>query len=194
MILSDGEMRTALRKKQIIVRPEPDESRFTSSAVDLILGNEIVELKSPQELQSDQPLGVMPRLILNLVEIDVQAWLQRYGKPVPKEVDGSFLLPPGKFVLAKTQEYIALPLRSKIAARVEGRSTLARVGLLVHFTAPTIHAGFEGHIVLEMCNFSPYELQLFPGKLRICQLIFERLGRIPKHAPRTRWLGQTGIR
>jgi dCTP deaminase-like len=48
-------------------------------------------------------------------------------------------------------------------------------GLLLHFAAPTIHAGFEGHITLEMVNFGPFHLRLVPGSTRICQLILERL-------------------
>lgn len=62
---------------------------------------------------------------------------------------------------------------TRIAARVEGKSSLARIGLAVHITAPTIHAGFDGQIRLEIVNHGPLPILLKPG-MRICQLIFEQ--------------------
>jgi dCTP deaminase len=59
------------------------------------------------------------------------------------------------------------------SARVEGKSSLARCGILIHFTAPTIHAGFEGRITLEMINMGVHNLLLYPGMF-VCQLIIER--------------------
>lgn len=73
-----------------------------------------------------------------------------------------------------------MPKLSKLAARVEGRSTLARLGLVVHMTAPVIHSDFDGVIVLEMYNFSRYPLLLWPNRLRICQLVFEQLSGEPE--------------
>jgi dCTP deaminase len=94
---------------------------------------------------------------------------------MPLESDGSFVLKPNKFALGQTREYVELKKRSKIAARVEGRST----GLTIHMTAPTIHCGFPGRIVLEMYNFGAYPLRLRPN-MSICQLILERLGKVPE--------------
>ena len=68
--------------------------------------------------------------------------------------------------------------RGWLAARVEGKSSLARFGLLAHFTAPTIHAGFEGHITLEMMNLGPSPIILTPG-MAICQLILEQVHGVP---------------
>ncbi|MBV8888543.1 MAG: dCTP deaminase [Alphaproteobacteria bacterium] len=78
----------------------------------------------------------------------------------------------GTLLLAWTKEDIVLPYTSRVAARVEGKSSLSRLGILVHMTAPTIHAGFRGQIQLEMCNMGPYEVILDSG-MAICQLIFE---------------------
>ena len=61
-------------------------------------------------------------------------------------------------------------------------------------TAPTIHAGFEGRIVLEMFNFGPYPLRLRPREFAVCQLIFERLGRVPGGQVKTSYKGQKSIR
>jgi dCTP deaminase len=68
-----------------------------------------------------------------------------------------------------------------LAARVEGKSSLARCGLLVHFTAPTIHAGFEGTITLEMINLGAYPILLYPG-MEISQLIVEQVVGTPRAA------------
>lgn len=194
MILSDGEIQEAIRRKTVIIDPLPTEEQYTTSALDLLLGDEILELKTLQELQSEEPSGVERPPVVDLSKVDVKELLRKYAKPLPKQPDGSFVLPPQKFVLGITREYVELPRKSKIAARVEGRSTLARLGLVVHLTAPTIHAGFSGRIVLEMYNFGNYSLRLIPNTLAICQLIFERLGRVPKGPVKTRYLKQKGIR
>lgn len=194
MILSDVEIKQALKQRQIVIDPPPAEEQFTTSAVDLVLGDEIVELLTAQELGAKEPAGVERPVVVDLSKIDIREMLGKYAKPVPLESDGSFVLPPGKFVLGITREYVELPIKSKIAARVEGRSTLARLGLVVHLTAPTIHAGFSGRIVLEMYNFGNYPLRLHPGKLPICQLIFERLGRVPGGPVRTKHMRQRRIR
>lgn len=83
-----------------------------------------------------------------------------------------FTIEPGEFVLACTEEYVRLP--STFAARVEGRSSLGRLGISVHVTAPTIHALFEGNITLEIFNHSKYNLNIQAG-MKIAQLIFENV-------------------
>ncbi len=77
---------------------------------------------------------------------------------------GGYALQPNTFILGQTLERVHLPIREGrpcYAARIEGRSSFARVGLIVHFTAPTIHAGFEGTIALEMINLAEYPISLF---------------------------------
>jgi dCTP deaminase len=100
--------------------------------------------------------------------------------------DQPYSLRYGRFVLASTHERVAFPLDPPaepiLAARVEGKSSLARCGLLVHFTAPTIHAGFSGHITLEMINLGPADILLTPGMF-ICQLILEEVRGRPTGAP-----------
>jgi dCTP deaminase len=96
-------------------------------------------------------------------------------------------LEPGQFILAKTHEKIALPMKRQaawkekplLAARVEGKSTFARCGLIVHCTAPTIHAGFSGTITLEITCFGQYPILLTPG-MEICQLLVEEVVQDPK--------------
>jgi dCTP deaminase len=79
---------------------------------------------------------------------------------------------PRKLALGWTKERIEMDVEARIAARVEGKSSLARLGLVIHMTAPTIHAGFKGRIRLEMMNHGAVPIRLWPG-MRICQLIFE---------------------
>jgi dCTP deaminase len=184
LILSDIEIKEALKNQQIIINPTPKDSQFTTSAVDLMLGD---ELNEPEEPLKGTELQINP------AEVDLLDLLTKYTKPVQPQQDGSFILNPEQFVLGITNEYIELPIKSRIAARVEGRSSLARLGLVVHLTAPTIHAGFKGRIALEMYNFGKYPIKLVPMKLAICQLIFERLGRTPKREPPTKFMGQTKL-
>jgi dCTP deaminase len=116
------------------------------------------------------------------------ALIAEYLRPVERTADG-FLIAPGRFYLGWTQERIQLPHRSRLAARVEGKSSLARLGLGVHVTAPTIHAGFGfsdldpsfvgSPIQLEIWNTGPLPVILRPG-LRICQLIFEWVDGTPE--------------
>jgi dCTP deaminase len=94
-----------------------------------------------------------------------------------------------QFILAWTQEDIDLKNTSRIAARVEGKSSLARLGIGVHITAPTIHAGFRGKIQLEIYNHGPLPVKLVPGQ-RICQLILEQTLGVPHAGYQGQFLGQ----
>src|SRR5262249_40241594 len=78
----------------------------------------------------------------------------------------------------------------RLAARVEGKSSLARLGLVIHMTAPTIHADFEGRIRLEMMNHGAVPIRLWPG-MRICQLIFETTLGTAERGYRGQFAGQT---
>ncbi len=104
------------------------------------------------------------------------------------------MLEPKLFILAQTKERVDFPIPEDeksicYSARVEGKSSLARSGLLVHFTAPTIHAGFRGPITLEIINLGPYEILLEAGTY-ICQLIIEEVKGIPIITP-SQFRGQT---
>lgn len=96
-----------------------------------------------------------------------------------------FLLPPGGFALAATMEYVSVS--DKLAVKLEGKSSLARQGLLVHFTAGWIDPGFAGHITLELFNAGPYRMRLWPG-MTIAQLAVMSL-----HTPARRPYGTGGL-
>ena len=83
--------------------------------------------------------------------------------------DGVFMLHPGEFVLGSTLERIAVP--NDLVARIEGKSSLGRLGLLIHSTAGFIDAGFDGHITLELANVASLPITLYPG-MKIGQVSF----------------------
>src|SRR5205085_624544 len=99
---------------------------------------------------------------------------------------------PRQFILAVTQERVELPEESQIAARIEGRSTLARLGVGVHVTAPTVRIGFRGHIALEITHLGELPVRLRPG-LRICQLILERVSTAPTQQMASGFQDQTSV-
>jgi len=86
--------------------------------------------------------------------------------------DEAFILHPGEFVLGSTYEYVSLP--NDIAARLEGKSSLGRLGLLTHSTAGFVDPGFQGHVTLELSNVATLPIKLWPG-MKIGQLCFFQL-------------------
>ena len=169
MILSDADIQKALENGNIRILPPPPRDQFAPSALDLRVGHEFKRWKA-------QARGV--ELSINLSEASIPNYGE-YAEVVQPDHDGLITVPKDGFILAKTLEEISLPPSSKLAARVEGRSTLARLGLAVHITAPVIHAGFCGPIVLEIKNLGPHRLRIEPGKTCICQLVFEMLSSEP---------------
>ena len=93
-------------------------------------------------------------------------------REVAVEANEEFILHPGEFVLASTYEVITLP--DDIAGRLEGKSSLGRLGLLTHSTAGFIDPGFSGHITLELSNVANLPVKLFPG-MKIGQLCLIKL-------------------
>ncbi len=99
-------------------------------------------------------------------------------REVITEGDEPFILHPGEFVLASTYEVITLP--DDIAGRLEGKSSLGRLGLLTHSTAGFIDPGFSGHITLELSNVANLPVKLFPG-MKIGQLCLIKLSSPAEH-------------
>ncbi|WP_405144276.1 dCTP deaminase [Sphaerisporangium sp. NBC_01403] len=97
---------------------------------------------------------------------------------VEPDGDEPFILHPGEFVLASTYEVIGLP--DDIAGRLEGKSSLGRLGLLTHSTAGFIDPGFEGHVTLELSNVATLPIKLWPG-MKIGQLCMFRLSSPAEH-------------
>jgi dCTP deaminase len=176
MILTDREIQTFLASNQITITPTPSADAFSSTSLDLTLDE-------PGEVWKDLPgQPIQP----NAPGYTYRSLDSRKDKVSLK----NYSFKSRTLLLAWTKEDIILPYTSRIAARVEGKSGLARLGLLVHMTAPTIHAGFRGQIQLEMCNLGPYDIILDAG-MTICQLIFEITFGTPAKGYGGQFSGQT---
>lgn len=194
MILSNKEILNAIMREKIKIgdlcgNEDPGEPPFNTTSVDLRLGTEInilrkdsahaVDLRDIDLRQPDDHRDIKGLLRSNCEKIQ----LEKNGRP--------FVLDPMSMVLGKTEEYIDLSLDRYLtfAARIEGKSSRARCGLLVHCTAPTIHPNFHGHITLEIVNLSPWPFLLHPG-MYLCQLIIETVqGEV--HITKNQFIGQT---
>ena len=115
-------------------------------------------------------------------------------REIAVDPDEAYMLHPGEFVLASTYEQITLP--DDVAARLEGKSSLGRLGLLTHSTAGFIDPGFQGHITLELSNMATLPVALWPG-MKIGQLCFFQLSSAAQspygsEGNLNRYLGQRG--
>jgi dCTP deaminase len=162
MILTDREIRIAVDQGLIKIDPAPGADAYSSTSVDLILDN---AARSFHE-SIDPPIVIDPGA-RGFSYLSIAQLLTQQVDLTPQ-----WPLKPRKLLLAWTKEVVELPATARVAARVEGKSSLARLGVGVHITAPTIHAGFKGQIQLEIVNHGPSDVVLRPG-MKICQLIFE---------------------
>ncbi|MBI4602885.1 MAG: dCTP deaminase [Planctomycetes bacterium] len=190
MILSNVEIHRAIDERRLVITPEP-EPRFRqneaacpyqTSSVDLRLGSQILIPRGARPFNIDLQQGKFADLVTP----------ENFEERFLRE-DQPYSLRPNTLVLAQTLEYVELPIQesgTSLAARIEGRSSFARCGMLVHFTAPTIHAGFRGTITLEIINLGPTTIVLYPAT-PVCQLIVEEVKGYPLRND-SQFQGQTG--
>ena len=154
MILSDRTIREELGAGRIVIDPL-DEQCIQPSSVDLRLDR-------------------LFRVFLNhtMPVIDVKEDLEDLTRLVEIGEGEAFILHPGEFVLGSTYEKVSLP--DDLVGRIEGKSSLGRLGLLIHSTAGFIDAGFSGHITLELSNVANLPITLYPG-MKIGQVSFLRM-------------------
>jgi dCTP deaminase len=182
MILCDHEIEAAIKSGEIIIRPEPSAAQFAPTALDIRVGSDFRRWRD-----SLRARGFCPEI--NFADLDLTELLDQ-TEPVAL-INGLAVIKPDDFVLVRTLETVHLPFTSKIAARIEGRSSAARLGMSVHVTAPTIHGGFHGKIVLEILNHGPFSIRIRPDEDCISQLIFERVSSQPKRDLVTTFIEQT---
>jgi dCTP deaminase len=151
MILSDRSIREAMDASRIIVDPF-DEACLQPSSIDVKVSN-------------------LFRVFRNhsTAIIDVKKDLTELTELVEIPDGEAFILHPGEFVLGSTLERIGIA--ADLVARVEGKSSLGRLGLLIHSTAGFIDAGFDGHITLELSNVANLPITLYPS-MKIGQVSF----------------------
>ncbi len=154
MLLSDRDIRAQLDSGRVVLEPyEP--GMIQPSSIDVRL-DKFFRLFDNHKYTVIDPSLDQPELT-RLVEV---------------EPDKAFVLHPGEFVLGSTYESVTLP--DDVAARLEGKSSLGRLGLLTHSTAGFIDPGFSGHVTLELSNVATLPITLWPG-MKIGQLCFFQL-------------------
>jgi dCTP deaminase len=183
VILTDREIQIAIEQGSIIIDPKPEDRAYSSTSVDLTLDEALSEYKK-------SAAGIEQCIDPNHVEYNHETTLAMITSSISIDDKDGYMFRPGNLVLAWTREYIKLEPYARLAARVEGKSSLARLGISVHITAPTIHAGFDGQIRLEMVNHGKVPVRLRIG-MRICQLIFEQTLGTPVRGYKGRFSGQT---
>jgi dCTP deaminase len=154
VLLSDRDIRAEIDGGRVRVEPY-DPAMVQPSSIDVRL-DKFFRLFDNHKYPHIDPAQDQPELT-RLVEVDAE---------------DSFVLHPGEFVLGSSLELVSLP--DDVAARVEGKSSLGRLGLLTHATAGFVDPGFSGHVTLELSNVATLPIMLWPG-MKIGQLCFFRL-------------------
>lgn len=154
VILSDRTIRENLDAGRISIDPLED-SAIQPSSVDVRLDHRFLVFRNHTR-------GL----------IDVKQDLSDLTEPVEASDEKPFILHPGEFVLGSTLERIALP--TDLVARLEGKSSLGRLGLLIHSTAGFVDAGWDGQITLELSNVASLPITLYPG-MRVGQVSFMQM-------------------
>ena len=161
MILSDATIRAEIAAGRIVVDPF-DDAMVQPSSIDVRLDDRFLVFRSHTR-----------------AVIDVKEDLTDLTEMVKAPAGEPFILHPGEFVLGATAERVALP--EDIVGRIEGKSSLGRLGLLIHTTAGFVDAGFEGYLTLELSNVATLPITLYPG-MKIGQISFLRMDR-PAETP-----------
>lgn len=189
MILSDVQIKNRITLGDLTFDPPIDlKEQLQPASVDLRLGNEfqVSDYGSSVSVNTRNPHKITKSVIISTGDY--------------------FILHPGEFCLAQTLEYVKVPGKIQrrsyqtarypermgnrekkteyitypcLTGRVEGRSSIARLGVLIHTCAGFIDPGFEGHITLELCNLSALPVYLWPGD-RVCQIAFYETGEVER--------------
>jgi dCTP deaminase len=154
VILSDKDVKAQIEAGRIVIEPY-DATCIQPSSVDVKISNLFRVFRN-------HTAGV----------IDVKKDMTDLTELVEIPMDGVFMLHPGEFVLGSTLERVGVP--DDLVARVEGKSSLGRLGLLIHSTAGFIDAGFDGHVTLELANVANLPITLYPG-MKIGQVSFMKM-------------------
>ena len=160
MLLSDRDIKAEIDSGRVRLQPY-DEAMVQPSSIDVRL-DKYFRLFDNHKYPFIDPAEEQPDLT-RLIEV---------GRDEP------FILHPGEFVLGSSFEIVTLP--DDLAARLEGKSSLGRLGLLTHSTAGFVDPGFTGHVTLELSNAATLPIKLWPG-MRVGQLCFFRLSSPTEH-------------
>lgn len=160
MVLSDFSIKQAMAEGTLVIKPF-DVSCVQPSSVDLKLGSDFLIFKNTKkpylDIRKDSPSEFMERVQINK--------------------DEPIIVHPQEFLLGTTVEWVKIP--GDIVARLEGKSSLGRLGIVVHATAGYVDPGFEGELTLEISNMSNIPIALYSG-MRICQISFFQMTTVPE--------------
>jgi dCTP deaminase len=176
MILSDRSLRESIASGRIVVDPF-DPATVQPSSIDV---------------RVDRMFRVFRNHSASV--LDVKLDLSGLTELIEVEPDGVFMLHPGEFALGSTLERVTVP--DDLVARIEGKSSLGRLGLLIHSTAGFIDAGFAGHVTLELANVASLPITIYPG-MKIGQISFMEMTTPADHpygsgATGSKYQGQRG--
>ena len=157
MVLSDVDIRRYIAEGKIKISPELPPEQFGSCSVDFKLGNEFNVFEHSRNAY---------------IDLRENKGIDGLMKSVTVAAGESFILQPREFVLAITEE--TLELDDDVLGRLEGRSSLGRIGIIVHGTAGLFDPGWAGKATLELSNLGRMPVALYPG-MRICSFTFEQL-------------------
>ncbi len=158
MLLSDKDIKAKLANGEIKIEPLPDlDIALGPISIDLRLGHQFLVYK-----RTEQPF----------IDVKKPETFENLTTLLSKNEAESFTIHPGEFVLAGTLEYVEIP--NNLAGRLEGRSSLGRLGIIIHSTAGKFDPGWKGRLVLEISNIGLVPVRLYP-EMRVCQLLFEEL-------------------
>ncbi len=162
VVLSDKDIREHLKQGKIVLEGHKEEN-IDPCSIDLTLGNKIRVFRYTEIPYIDTREKV-PEGHMTLMEV-------KENKPI--------IVHPGELILASTKEYLKMP--DDLVATLDGRSSLGRLGVVIHSTANSFDPGFEGFPTLEISNISKIAVKLWPG-MRICRLTFTKLS-TPSETP-----------
>jgi len=185
MILSNVEIHRAIDEGRLTISPEP-LPRFQSPGQICPYDTHTVDLR----LRSEIRIPSAASYSFDLSQPGLIGFLEKNSERIEITESRPYVLDPHKFILGITLEKVSLPINVPInvqrnaclSARIEGKSSRARCGVLVHFTAPTIHPDWEGQLALEIINLGPVAFTLRLG-MPIAQLIVEEVKGIPLKNP-----------
>lgn len=158
MILSDRDLRARLAQGDLQIEPLADaDLQIQPASVDLRLSHQFIVYKLPH---------------ISCIDTRDPKQIEQYTEKIEVSEEEGFVMHPGEFALGSTMEWVRIP--PDLVARVDGRSSIGRVAIVVHATAGFIDPGFEGHITLELSNLGRCAVKLYPG-MRVSQLVVEAM-------------------
>jgi dCTP deaminase len=158
MVLSDKDIKKALKEKKIIIVPSPKLSeQLGSNSLDLRLGN---------------TFRVFEHSRFAFIDPFDSTSTSEVTREIKIKDNERFIIQPGDFVLGTTIEYIEIP--DDLVGNLEGRSSIGRLGVIIHSTAASIECGYKGKVTLELANMGKMPVALYPG-MRICSISFVQL-------------------